>query len=162
MRRPLLALVPLVLASCTLVIGGRPETCGTYPDDGGPAVLVTRDQELCEIVRLRTARGLASVESLTQEQIDALLGRVASWSNERTMASLAARIRSEAGDPMADDVLRSFDAVRAGSSRPIAPECEADERCWVRGAVRGIEIALLYAQPSAPPEGEPDEPPASR
>jgi hypothetical protein len=152
MRLALAALPLLLLGACTIAVGGRPETCGTYPEGGGPAVIRMRDQELCEVVRLRVLRGLSGVAGLTQAGIDALLEKTDSWGRRSTVADLVEAIRRDAGDAFADDVARSYSAVTAQSKLPVAPECEADERCWVRGAVLGIEIALRQAQPTAAPD----------
>lgn len=155
MKKALASLLSLTLAGCSIVIGGRPDACGEYPQDGGPAVISTRDQELCEVVRLRIGNGLASLPELPQARLDELLERTRSWESIRTMDRLVETLRDEAGLGFAVDVQRAVAAVAAQSSRPLTPECEAEqERCMVRGAVRGIRIALLNAQPVEKP-GEP-------
>jgi hypothetical protein len=151
MTKGAILLVSLSLAGCSIVIGGRPDVCGEYPEDGGPAVIVTRDQELCEIVRLRVGSGLASLPQLSQQRLDELVERTRSWESIGTVDRLLETLREEAGEGFAQDVQRSVASVAAQSTRPLSADCESkQERCMVRGAVRGIRIALLNAQPVTP------------
>ena len=150
-------LIALPLAGCSIVIGGRPDACGEYGEGGGPAVISTRDQELCEVVRLRIGRGLASLPELSQGRIDELGERSKAWEQIRTIERLVETLREEAGAGFAEDVRRAVDAVEAQSKRELTAECAAEsERCMVRGAVRGLRIALLNAEPIAPPGETPE------
>lgn len=155
-------LVPLVLGGCSVVLGGRPETCGTYPKSGGPAVIATRDEEICDVVRLRVLRELEGLSVLERDTIDGLIQRLPAWESRPDVDSLVAAIRNDAGDGMADEVRRAVDDVTAKSARPLPADCADVQRCLVKGAVRGVRIALLYAQPKAPeppppsPSGKPD------
>lgn len=152
MTKAAVLLLALPLAGCSIVVGGRPDVCGEYPEGGGPAVIVTRDQELCEIVRLRVTNGLASLPELSQSRLDELVERSQSWEQIRTMDRLVETLREEAGEGFATDVQRAVDAVAAQSKRTLAADCAAqEERCMVRGAVRGVRIALMNAVPVAPP-----------
>lgn len=142
--------LPLVLCACSMVFGGRPESCGTYPKGGGPAVIVTRDEEVCEIVRLRVLRQLDGLSILERDTIDGLLERVPGWEGKRDVDGLVAAIRKDAGDDLADEVRRAIDDVVTKSARPLPADCVDVQRCLVKGAARGVRIALLYATPSKP------------
>lgn len=147
MTKAVLLFVPLSLAGCTFVIGGRPDVCGEYPEGGGPAVIATRDQELCEVVRLRVTNGLASLPALSQARVDELVERSRSWEHISTIDRLVETLREDAGEGFATDVQRAVEGVNAQSKRPVTDDCAANqERCMVRGAVHGIRIALLNAQ----------------
>jgi hypothetical protein len=155
MTKAAVLLLTLPLAGCSIVIGGRPDVCGVYPEGGGPAVIVTRDQELCEVVRIRVTNGLASLPELSQVRIEELLERTRSWEDIRTIDRLVEALREDAGEGFAADVQRAVEAVARQSTRGIDADCAADEqRCMVRGAVRGVRIALLNAEPVTP-AGEP-------
>jgi len=158
MTKAAVLLLALALAGCSIVIGGRPDVCGEYPEGGGPAVIHTRDQELCEIVRIRVTSGLASLPVLSQTRLDELVGRTEAWEHIRTMDRLVETLREEAGEGFAEDVNRAAKAVAEQSKRGLTAECAAEEeRCMVRGAVRGVRIALMNAMPVDPP-GEQSEP----
>ena len=146
------ALLPLALGACSILVGGHPETCGEYPAAGGPAVIATLDQELCEVVRLRVLRGLDSLGELSRETIDRLIDRTLGWEQKATVDDLVATIRRDAGDAMADDVRRAVDSVTAHSQRPLAADCADAQRCLVKGAAHGARVALLYAQPKDAPK----------
>ena len=154
MTKAALLVLLLAPAACSIVLGGRPDVCGVYPQGGGPAVIETRDQELCEVVRIRVSNGLASLPELTQARIDQLVERTESWKDIRTTDRLVETLREEAGLGFAADVQRALESVARQSSRSFDADCAADEqRCLVRGAVRGLRIALLNAQPVVP-EGQ--------
>jgi hypothetical protein len=109
-------------------------------------------------VRLRVTNGLASLPELSQSRLDELVERSQSWEQIRTMDRLVETLREEAGEGFATDVQRAVDAVAAQSKRTLAADCAAqEERCMVRGAVRGVRIALMNAVPVVPP-GEAQEP----
>lgn len=157
MTKAALLVLALAPAACSIVVGGRPDVCGVYPEGGGPAVIETRDQELCEVVRIRVSNGLASLPELTQARIDQLVERTESWKGIRTTDRLVETLREEAGEGFAADVQRALESVARQSSRGVDAECAADEqRCMVRGAVRGLRIALLNAT-AVVPEGESPE-----
>jgi hypothetical protein len=146
---------PLLLAGCSIVIGGRPDVCGVYPEGGGPAEIQTRDQELCEVVRLRITNGLASLPELSEARLEQLLQRTDSWENLPTIERLIQELREDAGEGFAIDVQRAVDAVNEQSKRSITEDCAANEqRCMVKGAVRGLRIALMNAEAVEPAEGE--------
>lgn len=149
---------PLLLAGCSIVIGGRPDVCGVYPEGGGPAEIRTRDQELCEVVRLRITNGLASLTVLSEARLEQLVQRTDSWENLPTIERLVEELREEAGEGFAIDVQRAVDAVAEQSTRSITADCAANEqRCMVRGAVHGLRIALMNAEPILPPGEEPED-----
>ena len=154
-------LLPLIVVGCSLSLGGRTDVCGEYPANGGPAVLATRDQELCEVVRLRVVRQLDLQANLTYDEIDRLLERTAAWEGRPSVDDLVATIRRDAGDAMAGEVRRAVDSVLATSQRPLPADCPDMQRCLVKGAARGVRIALLYAQPHAP-AAAPDAKPLSQ
>lgn len=142
--------LPVALGACSMVFGGRPESCGTYPQGGGPAVIATRDEEVCEIVRLRVIRQLDNLSVLERDTIDELIERVPGWEGKRDVDALVAAIRNDAGDDLADEVRRAIDDVVTKSARPLPADCVDVQRCLVKGAARGVRIALLYATPSKP------------
>jgi hypothetical protein len=142
---PLLPFLSALLPACQMTLGGRVETCGEYPAAGGPAAIVTRDQELCEVVRLRVGRGLEAANALPREKLDSLFEKTASWERKDTLADFLAVVRRDAGDAFADDVKRAVDDVLARPQRPLPPDC--GEKCLVRGAARGARFALEYALP---------------
>ena len=144
----------LLPAGCSIVIGGRPDVCGVYPEGGGPSVIETRDQELCEVVRIRVSNGLASLPVLTQQRLNELLDRTNSWESLPTIERLVEELRDDAGEGFAQDVQRAAQSVAEQSKRPVSEDCAArEQRCMVKGAVRGLRIALLNAEPVVP-EGE--------
>ena len=150
MKRMTMPLLPaLLLGAC--VFGGRPEICGEPHAGGGPAVLSTKDQELCEIVRLRVLMERETAPSFTRARLDHLVDRSLAWEMKGTLAALLEAVRADAGDGFAGAMQRAFDAVRTKSSRPLPADCPDAERCLVRGAARGARIALLTAEPSPQP-----------
>lgn len=156
MKRRFLLFACLGLAGCEATIFGRVETCGEYPPGGGPAVISTRDQEICDVVRLRVGREMAKRDVISRAEIDRLLERTAEWAHKKTVDTLIAAIRREGGDAIADEVRRAIDAVFAHSSMPMPKDCPDTEACIVKGAVQGLVIALKYTQPKDPPQ-TPDE-----
>ncbi len=158
------AAAAMSMSACTLVVGGRAETCGEHPSGGGPAVISTRDQELCELVRIRVGKELDDDASLNYEKIDGLLEKCGGWERKDTIEDLVAALRRDAGDHVADAVRRAVDAVLAQSKRPMPTACPDEQKCLVKGAVKGVKIALSTARPwsnaeVAPP---PDAPPAKK
>ena len=151
-----LALIPalaLALGACEILVGAKIDTCGEHPAGGGPAVIVTKDQELCDVVRLRVTREVDANE-LTRETIDHLVDRSLSWERRDTLDEFVAAVRKDAGDAIADAVRRAVDAVLAQSQRTTRPDCGDIEPCLVKGAAKGVRIALLYAQPARPKNEE--------
>lgn len=141
-----------------------PTACGEVPPGGGPRAIVTREHELCEIVRLRVEHELTRLadldEVLVQRWHDASWG----WADARTPEGVVTRVRQDCGDGMADAVARAVEDVRAHSTRAVGADCEDAERCLARGAGLGarfaIENALYYLRyekprpPSAPNAGD--------
>jgi hypothetical protein len=146
--RPILLCLPL--AACSIVIGGRVETCGEHPADGGPAVIVTKDQEICEMVRVRVARAIEEDPEITYARVDELREKSLQWEREKTFDGLVAAVRRDAGDLTADAMRSAVDAVLAQSKRPLPADHGDVERCLVKGAMKGLNIALLNVRPWAP------------
>ena len=126
----LLAVLAVTLsAGCTWVIGGsRDDMCGERPASGGPPVIVTRDQELCDVVRARVQRQL-DVSSLKRDELDRLIDRTLHWETRDTLDEFVAAVRRDAGDAFADEVRRAVDAVAAQSRRTTRPDCADVQRC---------------------------------
>lgn len=148
LRLVLVLLLP-ALAGCQILIGPRIERCGETPEGGGPSVIVTIEQELCEVVRLRVIRQLEGMQGLTRETIDRLVDRALTWEKQPTLDRLIAMIRKDAGDEMANEVERAATGVLAHSQRTPGPDCEDVQRCLVKGAAKGSRIALEVALPTA-------------
>jgi len=145
-----LVVAALPLAACTVMIGGSVETCGEHPADGGPPVIVTKDQEVCEMVRIRVWRALEDDPEISYARVEELREKSIEWERERTVGSLVAAVRRGAGDLTADAMQRAVDAVLAQSKRPIPADCEDVERCLVKGALKGVRIALNNTRPWSP------------
>jgi len=153
------AAAPL-LAACSIIIGAGTETCGERHEGRGPAVLVTKDQELCEIVRIRVAQALEDDPAITYAKVDELRETSADWQHKKTVESLVDTIRREAGDMTADAVQRAVDSVLAQSKRPLRVEGDDVEPCLVKGMAKGARLALLRAGPwrtDAPAEAAPEK-----
>jgi hypothetical protein len=150
-RRVPLALAALCVAlgACTVSFGGRPDACGVYPEGGGPAVIATRDQELCEVVRLRVLQRLDGSVQLPPQALDALGEASLAWERRSTVEDLIAAVRRDAGDRLADDVARAIESVTSRSKRPLPSGCPDEEKCLVRGAARGARLAVQAARPGA-------------
>ena len=119
-----------------------PEACGEYGPDGGPAIIRTRDQELCEITRQRVMQHLQKRTDLDLDSAEKLFERSQSWRFEDTIAGLLERIETDAGPEFAAAVRRAIDSV-AASTKPWPPDCaEERERCLARGAAKGAYLAL--------------------
>lgn len=142
-----LAAAWLALGACTMFLGGHPETCGDYPPGGGPAVISTKDQQVCDVVRLRVGREIDLNGKLSRSDIDRLLDRTLSWEKKATIDALVDAIRKDAGDAVAGEVRRAVDSVLSHSALPLPADCVDSEKCLVKGAARGARIALLYAEP---------------
>ncbi len=130
------------LAALPACSGRRTDICGEIPASGGPAVIVTRDQELCEIARVRVQRAIADEAKLDELTAQHLHSRSFSWEDAKTTEGLVARIRSDAGDRVADAVARAIADVRQFSQRPIGTTCADEERCLALGAARGARFAV--------------------
>lgn len=119
-----------------------PEACGEYPEGGGPAVIRTKDQELCEITRQRVMRHLQKREDLDFETAERLFERSLNWRFESTIDGLLARIEKDAGPDFAAAVRRAIDSVQA-STKPYSADCETQrEACMAKGAAKGAYLAL--------------------
>jgi len=152
-----LAAAWLALGACTYMFGGHMETCGEYPPGGGPAVIVTKDQQVCDVVRLRVGREIDVHGMLSRAEIDRLLERQIYWEHEDTIDQFVDAIRKDAGDVVAAEVRRAVNSVLANSTLPMPADCPDAEKCLVRGAARGLRIALSYAHPrDIPPPPPPD------
>jgi len=146
---PVLALAAC-LAACTVQIGGHVETCGEIPDGGGAPVIATKDQELCELVRLRVAQALEKDPDLTYGRVQELLDKTSEWEGKRTLESLVAALRKDCGNVTADAVQRAVDDVTSRSTRPTRKDCDDVQRCLVKGAAKGVRMALSAARPWGP------------
>jgi len=155
------AAAALALCACSILIGGAKETCGERPAGGGPAVLVTKDQELCEVVRIRVAQALEDDPDISYEKLEELRDKSMSWRGQETVEGLVAAIRRDAGDMTADAVQRAVDSVVAQSKRPLRVEGADVEPCLVKGVVKGARLALFRAGPwpAAAPAGAAAEKP---
>ena len=147
MKLPHIVAAWLCLGACSVILGGRPETCGDYPQGGGPAVISTKDQQVCDVVRLRIGRALDLDDQLTRDEIDRLVQQTLVWEKKATVDRLVDAVRKDAGDTVATELRRAIDSVLAQSSLPLPAACTDAERCLVKGAARGARIALLYATP---------------
>ncbi len=133
------------LPACQLALG-PPETCGAYPSGGGPAVIASRDQELCELVRLRVSRSLERTQGLELADVQQMLSRAARWDTERDVEQLVEQIRRDANDEVANDVERAIAWVLEHSAKPLPADCPDVQRCLARGAAKGARLALEWAE----------------
>jgi hypothetical protein len=140
------AAAALPLAACNLVLGG-PETCGERPSGSGPAVIATKDQELCDVVRLRVAQALEDDPAISYAKVVELRDKCDDWRRAPTIERLVAAIRRDAGDMTADAVQRAVDSVVAQSKRPLRVEGDDVEPCLVKGAAKGARMALMNSGP---------------
>jgi hypothetical protein len=147
----------LPLGACELNFGGHMETCGEYPPGGGPAVITTKDQQLCDVVRLRIGREMDLHGIVSRSDIERLLERTRFWESRSTLDVLVEAVRNDAGDAVAAELRRAIDSVLAQSTLPMPANCPDVERCLVKGAARGLRIALNYTSPSdtTPPPPSP-------
>jgi len=128
----------LLAAACQ----APPEACGEYPEGGGPAVIRTRDQELCEITRQRVMRHLQQRRDLDLDRAERLFERSQNWRFESTIEGLLARIEKDAGPDFAAAVRRAIESVEA-STKPYSSDCETQrEACMTKGAAKGAYLAL--------------------
>jgi len=158
MQNPLLVAACLCLGACTGAIpwSGHADTCGEYPPGGGPAVIVTKDQQVCDVVRLRVGREIELNEMLTRGQIDTLLEKSGEWERRTTLDGLVDAVRKDAGDGVAAELRRAVNSVLAHSTLPMRADCPDVQKCIVLGAVKGLRFALAYAQPFDPPPPSPE------
>lgn len=135
-----MALAALLLSACET----RPVACGEYPEGGGPAVIRTRDQEACELVRQRVLQELAATEDLTFERAATLLEKSDGWQHVDDVGDLLRRVERDAGPGFAAAVRRGIESVLGASGRPLSADCGEDqERCIARGAAKGARLALV-------------------
>jgi len=157
MRFRLLAVVAatLPLAACSMVIGGATESCGERPAGSGPPVIVTKDQELCDVVRIRVAQAIEDDPDIGYARFQEIRDKSMDWQGQKTLDALDAAIRRDAGDKTADAVQRAVDSVTAQSKRPLRVEGDEVQPCLVKGAAKGARLAVLRAGPwpAAAPEG---------
>ena len=153
MKLPPLVAALLCLGGCQMMFGGHMETCGEYPAGGGPAMISTKDQQVCDVVRLRVGRAIDLHGLVSRADVERLLERTLAWEHKATIDDLVDAIRKDAGDAVADEVRRAVDSVLAHSTLPMPADCPDAQRCLVKGAARGMRIALSYAHPNdiAPP-----------
>jgi len=144
-RRLRAAAMVLVLATTVFAAVGcetAPEACGEYPEGGGPAVIRTRDQELCEITRQRVMQHLQKREDLDHARAEALFEKSVTWKFSDSIQDLLVRIEQDAGAEFAAAVRRAVDSV-AASTKPFTADCETQrERCMTKGAAKGAYLAL--------------------
>lgn len=117
-------------------------TCGEPSGRGGPPVIATRDGELCESARLRVAEALGRREDLFAERAEQYRDMTWSWQDARTLDGFLRRVRSDAGDDLADAIALAIDQVREHGTKPDRADCADAERCLVRGAALGARIAF--------------------
>jgi len=121
----------------------RPLSCGEYPAAGGPAVIRTRDQQVCETVRMRVIQHLAALPDLDLQKAEQLYQRVLSWRRFHTLEDLYAGAEKDGGPELAAALRRGVESVRAESAMPLTAECERKlEECLTAGAVKGAELAM--------------------
>ncbi len=133
-----LALTLLAAVACET----PPEACGEYPAGGGPAVIRTRDQELCEITRQRVMQHLQRLPGLDYERAETLFERSQRWQFADTIAELLETIEKDAGAEFAAAVARAVESVR-NSTKPLSAACESErEKCMAQGAAKGAYLAL--------------------
>jgi hypothetical protein len=160
MTLPRLVAALLCLGGCQMMFGGHMETCGEYPPGGGPAVIATKDQQVCDVVRLRVGREIDLHGLVSRADVDRLLERTIYWENRATLDDLVDMVRKDAGDAVAAELRRAVDSVLAHSTLPMPADCPDVQRCLVKGAARGLRIALSYAHPRdmqpPPPSPAPD------
>jgi hypothetical protein len=142
-----LAAAWLALGACTYMFGGHMETCGEYPAGGGPAVIATKDQQICDVVRLRVGREIDLHGLVSRADVDRLLERTGTWERQATLDDLVDAVRHDAGDAVAAELRRATDSVLAHSTLPMPADCPDVQRCLVKGAARGLRIALGYSHP---------------
>ncbi|MCG3135776.1 MAG: hypothetical protein HMLKMBBP_03532 [Planctomycetes bacterium] len=130
----------VALAALAACESTRPDVCAPLPPGGGPPVLATQDQELCEVARLRVRDAVYAAGIRDDRRVGVIHDLSRSWGDADTVAGLVERIRGDAGDEIAEAVRRACDDVRSRSRRPLPAGC--GERCLVRGAAKGARIAL--------------------
>lgn len=133
----LLCLALGLLAACTTV----PEMCGERPAKGGPPVLRTRQQELCESVRIRVLQYLEHHPVMSDDDYDTLRRRSKAWLGADSTDDLAQRLRDDEGPELAALVA---DVIRRSSERSRLPlEGEGDADMLVaRAAGHGAALAV--------------------
>jgi hypothetical protein len=143
-----LSVLALVLGTAPLLTGcaSPPETCGEYPERGGPALVRTREQEVCEIARLRVLRALRDRPELTRGRAAELYEHSLQWETVRSVEALLQRVRRDAGEDFAAAVERAVTQVLAESRRPSGPGCEAGSACVARAAAKGARLAMSVAR----------------
>lgn len=126
----------------TIACESPPEACGEYPVGGGPAVIRTRDQELCEITRQRVMLHLQKRPDLDYATAENIFEKSERWRFEDTLPELLTRIEKDAGPAFADAVRHAVESVER-STKPYSAECESErERCMTKGAAKGAYLAL--------------------
>jgi len=136
---PTLAMAALLLTSCE----SRPLSCGEYPAEGGPAIIRTRDQQVCEAVRMRVIQHLSALENLDLMMAEKIYEKVIGWRRADTLGELYALAERDAGPEMAAAIRRAVESVRGSTAKPISAECEAKlDACLTAGAVKGAELAM--------------------
>jgi hypothetical protein len=132
----------LAVACATSACQLPPEACGEYPPEGGPALIKTRDQELCEITRQRVMQHLQRRQDLDLDKAETLFEASQRWQFADTIEDLLARIEKDGGPEMAEAVRRAVASVES-STKPFTTECEKQrEKCMARGAAKGAYLAL--------------------
>ncbi len=134
-----------LLLSATLLGGcaGRPLTCGEYPAEGGPAIIRTRDQQICESVRLRVIQHLMAMQDLDLRKAEKLYEKVTGWRRADTLDELYTMAEKDGGPEIAAAIRRAVESVRATTTKPVAADCAEElEACLTAGAVKGAELAM--------------------
>ncbi len=152
MRRSaaLSCVLALALAGCT-----SSEFCGVRPPEGGPPVIATREQELCELARIRTNKYLAGLEVFTEDESDLLYSAARGWEKVDSVDELLEAIRDRDHGALADEIADVTEWVRGKSSHSYAATCKIQDRCLARGAAHGVRLALQHSDTYVTQEGIP-------
>jgi len=136
----LLGAAMALLAGCTIA----PDSCGEFPPEGGPAVIRTREQEMCEVGRIRMNRYLLTHAPIEDVSAEDLYLAALEWQKASSSADLIAQAREMLGDTYADGLSRALEHVRTKSERPYSTDCEVHDACLAAAAGHGARLALEH------------------
>ncbi len=136
-------LISLVAACLTAACQTPRRVCGTAPEGGGPPVLTTREDEICESVRWRVLEQMRVREEFSYAHAERLFTAAETWSTSTTLEDLRRRVAAvDDEQAMATTIVDAARHAWETSKAPVSTGCETDEACVAEAAAHGARVAL--------------------